>query len=111
MKKIFISQPMRDKTPECIEKERQHLIEVAKKIAKKELKEDEVEILQSYNPEWKDLNPIDCLGKSLQILAQADIVIFAKDWEKARGCKIEHDVAVEYGVKYGKTVIESYSDF
>lgn len=102
MKKVFISQPMRDKTQEYIEKERQHLIEVAKK----ELKEDEVEILQSYNPEWKDLNPIDCMGRGLQILAQADIVVFAKDWEKARGCKIEHDVAVAYG----KTVIESYSD-
>ncbi len=46
------------------------------------------------------------MGRGLQILAQADIVIFAKDWEKARGCKIEHDVAVAYG----KTVIESYSD-
>ncbi len=103
MKKIFISQPMRDKTPEYIEKERQHLIEVAKK----ELKEDEVEILQSYNPEWKDLHPIDCLGKSLQIMAQADIVVFAKDWQNARGCRIEHTVAVEYG----KTVIDSYSDF
>ena len=102
MKKVFISQPMRDKTQEYIEKERQHLIEVAKR----ELKENEVEILQSYNPEWKDLNPIDCMGRGLQILVQADIVVFAKDWEKARGCKIEHDVAVAYG----KTVIESYSD-
>ena len=102
MKKIFISQPMRDKTPEYIEKERQHLIEVAKR----ELKENWVEILKSYNPEWKDLNPIDCLGKSLQIMAQADIVVFAKDWESARGCRIEHAVASEYG----KTVIESYSD-
>lgn len=103
MKKIFISQPMRDKTPEYIEKERQHLIEVAKK----ELKEDEVEILQSYNPEWKDLHPIDCMGRGLQIMAQADIVVFARDWETARGCRIEHAVAVEYE----KTVIDSYSDF
>ena len=102
MKKVFISQPMRGKTQEFIEKERQHLIEVAKKG----LKTDEVEILQSYNPEWKDLHPIDCMGKGLQIMAQADVVVFAKDWETARGCKIEHEVAVAYG----KTVIDSYSD-
>ena len=30
------------------------------------------------------------------------MVFFMKGWEKARGCKIEHQIAVEYGkeVKY-----------
>lgn len=25
------------------------------------------------------------------------MIVFMKGWEKARGCKIEHQVAVEYG--------------
>ena len=31
-------------------------------------------------------------------LSGADIAYFAKDWQKARGCKIEHERAVEYGI-------------
>lgn len=38
------------------------------------------------------------LAKSLEILAQADLALFMKGWEKARGCKIEHLVAQEYGI-------------
>lgn len=37
------------------------------------------------------------LARSIEFLASADKVIFMKGWEKARGCKIEHQVAVEYG--------------
>lgn len=37
------------------------------------------------------------LAKSIEVLANADKVIFMKGWEKERGCKIEHQVAVEYG--------------
>ena len=36
------------------------------------------------------------LSKSIEYLAQADIIFFMKGWEKARGCKIEHQIAVEY---------------
>ena len=35
---------------------------------------------------------------SLEFLSGADIAYFAKDWQKARGCKIEHERAVEYGI-------------
>ena len=30
--------------------------------------------------------------------ATADIAYFAKDWDKYRGCKIEHTCATEYGI-------------
>ena len=42
--------------------------------------------------------PLWFLGKSLELLSGADIAYFAKDWQKARGCKIEHECAVEYGI-------------
>ena len=37
------------------------------------------------------------LGKSLQMLSEADIVFFVNDWKKYRGCSIEREVANRYG--------------
>ena len=45
-----------------------------------------------------DARPLWYLGESLKLLATADVAYFAKGWEKARGCKIEHTCAVEYGI-------------
>lgn len=38
------------------------------------------------------------LGASLMDMAKCDAVYFCKGWETARGCKIEHDAAVSYGM-------------
>ena len=46
-----------------------------------------------------------CLGMSLVLMAEADIVYFTKGWETARGCKIENEVALAYDM----TVIEDYT--
>lgn len=40
------------------------------------------------------------LGKSLELLADADIAVFAKGWRNARGCQIEFKCAKEYGIFY-----------
>lgn len=37
--------------------------------------------------------------KQDEFIGKVDAIYFMKDWEKARGCKIEHQVAVEYGKK------------
>lgn len=39
------------------------------------------------------------LAKSLEILSTADVAVFAKDWKKYRGCKIENTCAKEYGIE------------
>ena len=44
-----------------------------------------------------DAKPLWYLGKSLELLSTADIAYFAKGWEEARGCRIEHECAEEYG--------------
>lgn len=44
--------------------------------------------------------PIHYLGRSIELLADADVVYFAKGWEKARGCLIEYQVAKTYGKTY-----------
>ena len=37
------------------------------------------------------------LAKSLEILSKADVAYFAEGWKTARGCRIEHRVAMSYG--------------
>lgn len=102
MKKLFISQPMRDKTNEEILAEREKAIE----SAKKHLGED-VEVIDSFFKDAPhDAKPLWFLAKSLELLSTADIAYFCKDWDKYRGCKIENTCAIEYGID----VIEDYRE-
>ena len=94
--KVFISQPMRDLTEEEILKERENLIEKAK-----ELYGDNLEVIDSYFEDVPDdAKPLWYLGKSLELLSNADIAIFAHGWENYRGCRIEHTCAKEYKIKF-----------
>ena len=43
--------------------------------------------------------PLFFLAKSLEAMSRCDTVYFCKGWEKARGCRIEHDAAVAYGLE------------
>jgi hypothetical protein len=104
MKKLFISQPMNGKTEEEILAVRKKAIESAKVM----LNED-VEVIESY---FEDYNPdkgcvsLKYLAKSLELLADADVAYFAKGWESARGCRIENQCAMEYGID----TIEDYTN-
>ena len=94
MKKLFISQPMKDKTNDEISKEREKAIAAARKY----LGED-VEVIDSFFKDAPhDEKPLWFLGKSLELLSTADVAYFAKGWDSARGCKIEHDCAVAYNI-------------
>ena len=95
MKKLFISQPMQGKSKEEIIAERKVAICQAKEAVG-----DEVGIIDSYFENAPACNrPLWFLGESLKLLATADIAYFASGWEEARGCKIEHDCAIAYGIK------------
>lgn len=43
--------------------------------------------------------PVYFLAKSIEAMSFCDAVYFCKGWEKARGCRIEHDVAIQYGLQ------------
>lgn len=43
--------------------------------------------------------PVHYLAKSLAVMSLCDAVYFCKGWEDARGCCIEHDTAVAYGLE------------
>ena len=38
------------------------------------------------------------LAKSIEAMSKCDTVYFCKGWANARGCKIEHKIAEEYGL-------------
>ena len=101
MKKLFISQSMRDKTDEEILVVREKAI----KSAEKHLGEP-VEVIDSFFQSAPvGAKPLWFLGKSLELLSDADVAYFAKDWEEYRRCKFENACAVEYGIP----VIEDYT--
>lgn len=94
MKKLFISQPMRGKTDEEILKERKALIAKAE-----ERTGEKFEVLATFFEDAPaEASPLWYLGKSLEYLADADLAVFALDWPSARGCRIEHEAAVQYGI-------------
>ena len=93
MKKLFISQPMIDKTNEEIKTERENIIKEVTNVL------GEVEVIDSFfESAPHEAKSLWFLGKSLELLSTADIAYFAKDWDKYRGCKIEHTCATEYGI-------------
>lgn len=95
MKKLFISQPMRNKTDEQIIMERKEAVRLATKILG-----EKVEVLDTFFTDFKeDAKPLHYLAMSIQFLAEADVVYFADGWNKARGCLIEHQCAIAYDVK------------
>lgn len=94
MKKLFISQPMNGKTNEEILAERADAI-----MAAKEALGTEVEVIDSFFENAPvNARPLWFLGMSLKLLSTADIAYFARGWENARGCKIEHACALAYGI-------------
>jgi len=88
--KVFISQGMRGKTSEQIMLERQELVNRLHEII------TDVDVIDSFIPDGDKKDPVYCLGTAIQKLSEADIVVFAQDWYRFRGCKIEMTIAVEY---------------
>ena len=98
MKKVFISQPMNNKTEDEICADRKKLT-----IMTKALFDEEIKIIDSYFPNAdKKEKPLRLLGKGITLMADADAVVFARGWQEYRGCRIEHSCAFEYG----KRIIE-----
>ena len=96
--KVFISQMMRGLTDEEILKTREEAIEFAKTTI--DLSSgDTIEIIDSFfQSAPAEAKPLWFLGKSLELLSTADVCLFVGDWENARGCRIEHECCVQYGI-------------
>lgn len=92
MLQVFISQPMSGKTDKEIKEERTRIVS---KIS--EYVTEPFEIIDSFfEVAPHDAKPLWFLGKAIELLSSADLAYFSKGWENARGCRIEHECAVEY---------------
>lgn len=81
--KIYIAQPMAGL-------DRTEILNTRLCIEKMFSRENNAYFLNSYNPEWENIHPIEAIAKSLEILKDADLVVFFdKCWESSRGCRIE----------------------
>lgn len=99
--KAMISQPMAGKSNEEIVQTREHAIRVL------EAKGYEV-INTLFTDEWYSKEkmeergvvqiPLCFLAKSLENMSLCHVAYFAKGWEQARGCRIEHEAAKAYGL-------------
>ena len=102
MKKAMLSQPMAGKTNEEIVATREKAISA--------LEERGYEVVNTlFADEWysKDAMtergvvqiPLCFLAKSLENMSRCHAAYFCKGWENARGCRIEHEAAVAYGLE------------
>lgn len=95
MKKVFISQPMVDKTDEQILMERCRAVKAVREKYGKDVK-----VLDSFfQGAPHDAKPLWFLAHSIMILSQADVAYFIGDWKNYRGCKVENMLAHEYGIE------------
>lgn len=102
MKKAMLSQPMAGKTEKEIVETRERAITA--------LKERGYEIVNTlFTDEWysdeamKERGvvqiPLCFLAKSLENMSLCHAAYFCVGWEKARGCRIEHEAAKAYGLE------------
>lgn len=100
--RAMLSQPMNGKTMEEVMTTRDKAIT--------ELKKRKFEVVNTlFTDEWYRQenmakrgvsNPALCfLAKSLEAMSTCDAVYFCKGWKDTRGCRIEHEAAVEYGLE------------
>lgn len=85
---------IRSKTDEEILAKREEIIRDVKKLIG-----EDVEVIDSFFKEAPhEATPLWFLGKSLELLSTADCVYFGEGWKDYRGCKIEHECAVQYEI-------------
>ena len=100
--KAMISQPMAGKTDQEIVETRERALGV--------LRDKGYQVVNTlFTDEWYSKEamenrgvvqiPLCFLAKSLENMSLCHAAYFCKGWEKARGCDIEHDAAVLYGLK------------
>ena len=99
--KAMLSQPMAGKTDEEIIETRNRAIEKLESMG--------FEVVNTlFTDEWYSKEqmeergvvqiPLCFLAKSLENMSMCHAAYFCKGWENARGCRIEHEAVVAYGL-------------
>ena len=102
MQKAMISQPMAGKTEEEIRETREKAVKM--------LEQQGYEVVDTFfTDEWASKDnmerngvvniPLCFLAKSLEYMSKCHAVYFCRNWDKTRGCLVEHQAALMYGLK------------
>jgi hypothetical protein len=61
----------------------------------------DIELIDNYhhNDAPENAGRLWHLGRSIQMMEEADAIFFVMGWSTARGCCVEYEVAVQYGLK------------
>lgn len=96
MKKLFVSLPMAGLTTKEIKNKMIKYKENAERIMGEKLELIDTTIVEAPN----DVKNRDvwCLGESIIMMADADVVYFGYGWRDARGCIAESVVAYRYKI-------------
>ena len=102
MKKAMISQPMAGKTDAQIVAARNKAVAALEKAGY-------TVVNTLFTDEWYSREkmeergvvqvPLCFLAKSLENMSLCHAAYFAEGWQQARGCRIEHEAAVAYGLE------------
>lgn len=101
-RKAMLSQPMGGKTDEEIKATRERAMDALSGLG--------YEVVNTlFTDEWYSKEamesrgvvqiPLCFLAKSLENMSLCHAAYFCKGWENARGCRIEHEAAVAYGLE------------
>lgn len=99
--KAMISQPMSGLTEKEIAEARERAVEFLEKYG--------YEVVNTlFTDEWYSdkamaergvvKKPLCFLANSLENMSKCEVAYFCKGWENARGCRIEHEAAIAYGL-------------
>lgn len=92
--RVFISQPMRGLSTEEVRERRAAVVERLNAHGHTVIDS----IIADAPPEMNN-QALWYLGGALQILATCDAIYMMDGWEDARGCRLEHAAAEEYGIQ------------
>lgn len=99
VKKAMISQPMAGKTKEQIISEREAAVRFLNNKGY-----EVIDTVFDFSDASLDMfgvkvKPVYYLSQAIREMSKCDLVFFCKGWKDARGCKIEHEIAKQYGLE------------
>lgn len=94
MKTLFVSQPFKGKTEEEVFSQRRMI-----KDKIEELIGEECLVIDQYHQTAPEgAGRFYYLSQDILMMDEADIIVFSPDWMTAKGCRVEHELAVSYGL-------------
>ncbi len=108
-KKVLISQPMGDLPLEKVKENRANLVK-----ALEDMNYTILDNLFTDEPDSEVVNTqIYYLSKAVRLICEADLVVFIGEWMCSRGCSVEYDICVKYGIRFIdlSTYLQTHSEF